>query len=154
MRLYLVQHGSAKTKEEDPDRHLSEEGVNGVEKTAAFLAPLGLSVGAVWHSGKARAARTAEMLASSLQVARGVVERDGLASKDAVGPVAKALARAEEDLMIVGHLPFLAKLTSALAAGRKSADVIDFQNAGVVCLERAEDGAWRVRWMVTPDLLP
>ena len=37
MKLYLVQHGEAKTKEEDPDRALTNTGKELSEKTACFL---------------------------------------------------------------------------------------------------------------------
>ena len=149
MRLYLVQHGEAKSKDEDPERHLTEKGVRDVEKTAAFLKPLGLSAGGVWHSGKARARQTAEALAQG-----GAVERPGLAPNDPVEPVKEELARAEADVMIVGHLPFLGKLASLLVVGSESAGVVAFRNAGVVCLERGEGGAWWTTWALIPEILP
>ncbi len=166
MRLYLVQHGEAKSKDADPERHLTEKGLRDVEKVAAFLKPLGLSAGAVWHSGKARARQTAETLAqavtadatlrsSPLRSTRGgAVERPGLAPDDPVEPVKEELARAEADIMIVGHLPFLGKLASLLVAGSESAGVVAFRNAGVVCLERGEGGAWRTTWALIPEILP
>ena len=87
-------------------------------------------------------------------VNRTVAQHDGLKPNDAIGPVEDELIEANEDLMIVGHLPFLSKLASALVANSESADVIRFQQGGVVCLERNEDLAWSVRWMVIPELLP
>lgn len=154
MRLYLVQHGEAKSKDVDPGRPLTEKGARDVEKVAAFLKPLGLSVGAVRQSGKARAAETAEILARSLAVKEGVVERAGLAPNDPVVPVKEEIARAAGDLMIVGHLPFLGKLAALLVAGAESADVVSFRNGGVVCLERGRGGSWSVLWAVTPEVLP
>ncbi len=167
MRLYLVQHGEAKSKDEDPERHLTEKGVRDVEKVAAFLKPLGLCAGGVWHSGKARARQTAETLAQAVTAEGGAVERPGLAPNDPVEPVKEELARAassrrpevptdraEADVMIVGHLPFLGKLASLLVAGSESAGVVAFRNAGVVCLERGEGGAWRTTWALIPEILP
>ncbi len=52
MRLCLVQHGQAKTNQQDPDRYLTDKGQRDVRKMAAFLNPLGLCVDAVWHNGK------------------------------------------------------------------------------------------------------
>ena len=154
MRLYLVQHGEAKSKDADPDRHLTDKGVRDVEKIAAFLKPLGLRVNAVWHSGKARAAQTADILASALAITEGVIQRDGLAPNDPIAPVREELMQAAANLMIVGHMPFLSKLASALVAGSESADAVAFRQGGVVCLERFEDGAWGVAWMMVPELLP
>ena len=153
MRLYLVRHGEAKPKQEDPERHLTEKGRRDAEKVAAFLKPLGLCVRALWQSGKARAAQTAEILARSLAVEEGVLERPGLAPNDSVEPVKAEVERAAGDLVIVGHLPFLDKLASLLVAGREGTDAVAFLCAGVVCLERGEEGAWSVLWAVTPDLL-
>ena len=153
MRLYLVQHGEAKTKDVDPERRLTDNGVRDVEKMAAFVRPLGLRVKAVWHSGKRRAAQTADILGAALIAAESVVQRDGLAPNHPVGPVRDELAQAAEDLMIVGHLPFLARLSSALVAGSESADVVAFQQGGVLCVERGDGGVLRVRWMVIPELL-
>jgi phosphohistidine phosphatase len=144
MRLYLVQHGEAKSKDADPDRHLTDRGSRDVEKVAAFLEPLKLGVSAVRHSGKTRAAETAEILAGALAAEEGVVERAGLAPNDPVEPLGNELAEVSEDLMIVGHLPFMDRLASLLVAGSESVGAIAFRNAGVVCLERAEDPGGRL----------
>ena len=39
MRVYLVQHGRAKSEEEDPQRRLTDKGIGEVEKVADFLRP-------------------------------------------------------------------------------------------------------------------
>ena len=82
----------------------------------------------------------------------GVVQRDGLAPKDPVGPLVKTLADHQADLMIVGHMPFMAKLASALLAGDRKAAIVTFQQGGVCCLHRDDDG-WHVAWMVVPAVL-
>jgi phosphohistidine phosphatase len=152
VRLYLVQHGEALPEEVDPDRHLSEKGLQDVEKVARFLRPLKLSVAEVWHSGKARAQQTAEVIAEALANTPRVKRREGLAPKDPVGPVRAAIERFGDDLMIVGHLPLLGKLAASLIAGDKSLDVVTFRYGGVVCLDDA-DGGFKVAWMIVPDLI-
>ncbi|HDD66024.1 MAG TPA: phosphohistidine phosphatase SixA, partial [Nitrososphaeria archaeon] len=62
MKVYLVQHGEAKREEEDPARPLTEEGKREVEDVARFLAELGVRVDRILHSGKLRAAQTANIL--------------------------------------------------------------------------------------------
>jgi phosphohistidine phosphatase len=153
VRLYLVQHGEALPEEKDPQRHLTEKGLADVKAVAAFLRPLKVSVAAVWHSGKPRAQQTAEILARALAGKPKVVRRDGLGPKDAVGPVRDAVERSKQDLMIVGHLPFLTKLTGALVAGDKAREVVAFQYGGVVCLENADGTGWKVGWIIVPELL-
>ena len=63
MTLYLVQHGAAVPEQEDPERPLSAQGAEDVERLAGLLAHLGVSVARVLHSGKTRAAQTAAKLA-------------------------------------------------------------------------------------------
>ena len=154
MNLYLVRHGEAKSKIQDPDRHLSQKGVRDVEKIAVFLRPLGLKLGNVWHSGKPRAAQTADILVSALSASHGAAERKGLTPNDPVQPLKDELDRAEVDSMIVGHLPLLGKLVSVLVTGDEYSEVVNFQEAVVVCLGRREDGVWNVSWMMIPDLIP
>jgi len=54
--------------------------------------------------------------------------------------------------MLVGHLPFLDRLTNLLVTGDAERSVVRFQMGGIVCLVR-EDQDWAVSWMVTPALL-
>jgi phosphohistidine phosphatase len=99
-------------------------------KVADFLRPLELRIDAVWHSGKARAQQTAELLAEAVSDRDRVVQREGLGPKDQVAPTKQALEKNGRDVMIVGHLPFLDKL------------------------ERRDRGKWKIAWMITPALLP
>ena len=117
MWVYLVQHGKAKTKEEDPDRHLTEDGLAEVKRIAEFMRPLGLHTEAVWHSGKARAVETAEVLVRVVEADHGAMARDDLAPNDRVDPVIRELERSEADVMIVGHLPFLSKIGDTAVCG-------------------------------------
>ncbi len=153
MKLYLVQHGKAEPMEVDPDRPLSEEGRREVEKIADFLQPMNLSVHSILHSGKSRAVQTAEILATAISSHDGLTQYDGLAPNDSVTPWPDELEEINRDILIVGHLPFLDKLASLLLAGRECAHVLDFQNAGVVCIERTEHYHYRVDWMILPRLL-
>ena len=153
MRVYLVQHGEATAKDVNPERPLTDKGRRDVEAVAAFIGPLGLRVSHVLHSGKTRAAQTAEILGTSVTADRGIVYRAGLAPNDPVAPLVEELTSTAEGLMIVGHLPFMGKLASTLLTGSESVDVVVFRQGGVVCLERDDDGTWRVAWIVVPELL-
>ncbi len=68
-------------------------------------------------------------------------------------PFVGELANLQEDRVVVGHLPFLAKLASELLTGSEATEVVAFRQGGIVCIERGRDGAWRVLWMVTPEIL-
>ena len=153
MKLYLVQHGQAKSEEIDPQRGLTEQGTQDVERLAAFLKPLALAVPVVWQSGKTRAVQTAEILAPVLAGRPKVAQQEGLAPNDPIEPIKTKLRQAQDDLMIIGHLPFLDTLASELVAGKATAKVCTFQQGGLICLERAENGSWSLCWMVIPELL-
>ena len=159
MKLYLVRHGEAKSELEDSQRRLTEPGRRDVERVAAWLAPLRLPVAAVWHSGKARARETAAIIAGAVVCGAPPSERAGLAPDDAADGVRADIEHAAGDVMIVGHLPFLARLAALLLAGWTEGVVVDFQVGGVVCLEQGGAGTprgprWGVRWSVSPELLP
>jgi phosphohistidine phosphatase len=153
MKLYLVQHGEAKSKAEDPQRPLTERGREDVERVAAFAAGAGLQVGQIRHSGKRRAEETASILAGYLSPTNGVVAIPGLAPRDDVHPIAEALQGEMQPVMFVGHLPFLDRLAGLLVTGDAERSIVRFQMGGIVCLVR-EDENWAVGWMVTPELMP
>ena len=153
MNLYLVQHGKAVAKDVDSARPLAEQGRVEVKKIAAFIEPLNLSVRCLWQSGKTRAAQTAEILAEVIDTDKGILQRDGLGPNDDVGKLADELNSADRDVMIVGHLPFLSKLTSLLITGSESTSIVAFKNGGVVSISRGGANQWRLSWIVTPELL-
>jgi len=153
MRVYLVQHGEALSSEEDPARPLSEKGAADVRRMGNFLyRNAGLVVPEVLHSGKARAAQTAEILARCLN---GVyVAASDLNPNDGPGLWAARLAARIEDVMLVSHLPYLQRLAGLLLCGDVSSPLMRFSNAGVVCLARDGEGVWQLEWAMTPELLP
>ena len=130
MRIYLMQHGKPVSKEEDPDRPLATQGKRDVERMADYLQKWGVSVEGVFHSGKTRARQTAEIMASRLNPGMEAQQKPGLSPLDDVSDTAKLLKDAEKDLLIAGHLPHLAKLTSLLIAGKESRPVVRFQQGG------------------------
>ena len=148
-----MQHGKSKSKEEDPDRSLTDKGRSEVERVAAFLARSGLSKNIpIRHSGKIRARETAEALAGTLEAAT-LEETDGLAPLDDPALWAERLGETDTGVVLVGHLPHLARLTSLLLASDPERGVVEFSNAGMVCLQRNEDGRWALLWSVVPALL-
>jgi phosphohistidine phosphatase len=153
MRAYLMQHGKPVSKEENPDRPLSVEGKNDVERMANFLKKCGVKVEEVFHSGKTRAGQTAEITVSKLNPGLKPQERSGLSPLDDVKGIAKHIQKGEKNILIAGHLPHLAKLTSLLVAGDESTPVARFQQGGVVCLERDPEGDWSIAWMVIPEII-
>ncbi|GAB6043232.1 phosphohistidine phosphatase SixA [Endothiovibrio diazotrophicus] len=154
MRLYLVQHGEALSKEEDPERPLSPRGEVEVERLAGLLERAGVHVTRVIHSGKARARQSAEVLVRAVAPGRDAAAVAGIAPQDDVAAFARQVKEWCEDAMVVGHLPFLGRLAALLVAPGHDGPLLSLRPASVVCLERCdEEGAWSIVWMVRPELL-
>lgn len=150
MKLYLVQHAEAKVKKEDPNRPLSENGVKALRKTAKFLETREINVTWIYHSGKLRAKQTAERLHNSIHSLKGIKEIDGLAPMDNPNIWKKRLMEEIVDIMLVGHLPHLSRLSGLLLVGDQQKELIDFKMGGVICLKRDKDGSWFIEWMIIP----
>jgi phosphohistidine phosphatase len=150
MRVYLIQHGKAKSKEEDPARGLTEEGREETRKIAGFFGKKSPEVYVVWHSGKQRARETAEILAEGLGIPRRIMEHSNLAPMDDVKRAARELEGMEHNVVVAGHLPFLSRLTGFLLTGNEEMEPLKFYNSGMVCIEKTETG-WQLQWAVTPD---
>lgn len=153
MKVYLVRHGEAVSSQSDPKRPLSEQGFADIRKVASFIKPLGIFVEHIWHSGKLRAAQTSEILADSVKAEKGCSEHEALGPNDDVTIIVDELDAYNTNLMIVGHLPYLAYLASLLTAGSETADVAAFDAGSIACLNRSDPGQWQIEWMITPKLL-
>jgi phosphohistidine phosphatase len=152
MALYLVQHGKSLPKEIDNEQGLTDDGMSDVERIAGVAKSYGVTVSSIGHSGKKRARRTAEIFASALKPDRGVVERSGINPLDDVTAVADEL-RSEENLMLVGHLPFMERLASYLVTGSAQMRIFKFQNGGIVCLDKDPDArSWFIKWALMPKI--
>jgi phosphohistidine phosphatase len=152
MAIYLVQHGEAKRKDEDPERPLTDKGRSDAEKVAIYVGNQGIEVASIIHSGKLRAQQTAEIFAKHLSPAQGVAQQQGLEANDDPESIKRLISEATESIMIVGHLPHLIKLASLLILGDPEKKIINFINAGVVCLS-LKDSKWMLNWAVTPEII-
>ncbi len=160
MELYLVRHGVAVREDQDPQRPLSEAGAETVRRLGTFLGRgQVISVGEIRHSGKLRARQTAEILAQSSGMAAPLRATPDLAPQADVSGLVAELERAEENLMLVGHLPHLSRLASALIGASPDLEAFDFEAGAILCLrtvpDRARSGhgrAWVVAWMLAPQL--
>ncbi len=150
MALFLVQHGKSLPKEINPECPLSDEGREVVEHIAKTAADHKLNVSVIRHSGKTRARGTAEIMAYFLKPSGGIQESRGLNPLDDVTVAAQQIS-AEENLMLVGHLPFMERLVGYLITGSQDKTVLKFQNGGIVCLDRQpETRAWYIKWTLMP----
>lgn len=154
MKLYLVQHGEACSKEEDPERPLTRTGQSDIERIAAFLAQAGVRPGRVVHSGKLRARQTAELLAAVIAADVSPEVSDQLNPNDDPSQFLWQSQGLDADILVVGHLPFMARLVSQLILENQDQPIVAYQPGTIVCLEQVEDARWRLGWMLRPELLP
>jgi phosphohistidine phosphatase len=153
MYAYLVQHGKAKSVEQDPNRGLSDEGRQEVARIAEFLRELRITISLIHHSGKARAEETAHILASTIRCTAGPCHTEGLSPADDPAVTANFLKVYTDDVLIVGHLPHLERLTALLLTGNPDGRPVQFRNSGVVCLEKDHSDRWSLVWAIVPELL-
>jgi len=154
MRVYLVQHAEALSEEEDEDRPLSKEGRHNISRMAEYAAhQLNISVDQILHSGKTRAKQTAEILADELTPSEGVEQAEGLSPLDDPNKWGEHIDETDRVLMLVGHLPYMSCLASFLVTGDEDEQILSVRNAGINCLEE-EDGAWSIRFVITPEMVP
>ena len=118
---------------------------------ARHAAILGLEVAQICHSGKVRARQTAEILAEHLLPRLGIRQIEGLAPGDAPDRARAELEAAGEPLMLVGHLPHMSRLVSALVLDDSEEEIIWPDTGTMVCLAKAERD-FRLLWVLTPEL--
>ena len=155
MALFLVQHGKSLPKEKDPDQSLSKEGFTETQAMAEMAFEQFVQVTRIIHSGKKRALQTAEIFMKALEPEAGIIKGAGLAPLDDVTQFASSLKNEEnineENIMVVGHLPFMERLVSYLVTGSPERPVIKFQNSSIICLDTEDvSEPWFIRWALFP----
>jgi len=153
MKLFLIQHAQAKSKEEDPERGITEEGYVITSKIANFAKQIQIEVRKIYHSGKKRAKETAEIFSEYLEPIDGLESAKGLNPLDSHLIWAGLLSEIDDNIILIGHLPHLQKLCSFLVSKNESKENIKFKNSGIVCLERYPGNRWVVILEVNPETL-
>ena len=153
MKIYLIQHGEAKSEVEDPERSLTSKGEKEVMSVSRITFALDIRPSKLYHSGKMRAKQTAEIIATTLKIPDlNVQSVQGLNPHDDIRPWVERISKEKEDLMIVGHLPFLEKLNSFLLCGDENSKLVLFRYGAIVCLDQKENKRWAVHWILPPEM--
>ena len=137
MRLYLVRHGAAYNDS------LTAKGKKECEDIHNQLESKGVKPKYIWHSEKKRAKETAKLLMPGSRLS----EKEGLKPNDPIAPWIDTLNSTSDDLMLVGHFPFMRDLTEALTNL-----VVEFDNVTIVTLE-GEGSEWKHLWTLSPKQL-
>lgn len=154
MKIYCVRHGEANSPDVDPYCGLSSRGEQDVTKIANHLAKHITPITHLLHSDKLRAKQTATIFAEHLNI-KQVTQTDTLLRADAdVASILPEITTWQEDVMLVGHLPFLDKLVNALITNNQAAyPLVQYTPATVVCLRQYEGSQWMIKWIISPSIV-
>ena len=108
------------------------------------------------HSGKKRAEQTASIFAAAFTKGISLDVVSGIGPMDDVKTFAQTIDP-EDNLMVVGHLPFMPRLVSYLIAGSDDMYIYKFQNSGIICLDWSSEesgagGGWFIKWTLNPNI--
>ena len=161
MNLYLMRHAIAAELEEnteDNQRPLTEKGRKKLGKIARNLEKLDLKFDVILTSPYLRACQTADVVADALDIkSKNVVETENLTPLGFAEKLVEEINAREpvENMLIVGHEPFLSQLIGTLVAGDVSLS-IDMKKAGLckLSIEQLTYGRCAtLEWLLTPAQL-
>jgi phosphohistidine phosphatase SixA len=142
VRVYLVRHGEAGAAATDHARRLTPAGRAHVARLAERAAAAGVRVEEIRHSGLVRAKETADVLAARLVPTCGVHEVAGICPEDDEDAVASELSLLAAPVLLVSHMPLVARLSARLVARGRAAVAVAFATSELRGFER-RNGAWR-----------
>lgn len=144
--LYLIRHGEAAGPEDPP---LTLNGQKQIEKIASFLQKNEIHLDCIYHSVKARAKQSANLIGNQLNVQ--CIERHGLKPNDSALDLFLDLQTwQEKTVALVSHLPFINNLISELV--NANGEICDLKEGSTVLL-KFEAGVWKMVWIINPSLL-
>ncbi len=153
MELYLMQHGQAVAKEEDPEQPLSREGIEQIKASAAAIRRLGLHFDVIIASPKRRSRQTAALVAEAVNYPYSdIVETELVKPMTPPGETLKFLQQFLDQgaVLIAGHLPSLGEVAAALLSDGSTAR-IHFENGGLchLSLPNLPTFEAELRWSLT-----
>jgi phosphohistidine phosphatase len=161
MEIYVVRHGIAIDREDpkcppDPDRYLTEEGIEKTKRVAAAVAALSATPDLLLSSPYVRATQTAEIFAAVLDYPKAKIRRTDLLLPGAEPSLFfRELAKDKQTstLFVFGHAPQLNDLIAA-ALGVKQ-HITSLKKAGVALIElkRVSPPNGQLIWLAPPKLL-
>jgi phosphohistidine phosphatase len=157
MEIYLMQHGPAMPKEQDPEEGLSPEGEARIHASGEALKKMGVAFDAILSSPKKRSKQTAAIVAEKVGYPlEKIIETKKVKAMTPAEETVQALSEVSgaERVLIAGHLPSVAEVASfLLTEGSKAA--VQFEMGG--CCRIDVDGlpthSGRLRWYLTPAQL-
>lgn len=161
MDLFIIRHGIAIDREDpkcppDPERYLTEDGIEKTNDVARRFAALGISPDLFISSPYVRALQTAEIFAAALDYSKHKIRRSELllpGSEPSLFFRELAKDKHPSTVLLFGHAPHLDELIAAALGSRHP--VTTLKKAGIACLElkRISPPGAQLIWLATPRLL-
>jgi phosphohistidine phosphatase len=160
MNIFLLRHGIAAEPgapgiKSDAERPLIPKGEQRLRAAAAAMEKMDLSFDVIISSPFLRAKQTAEIVAKILKLERNLTFSSDLipgGNQQALIRQLNGLKPAPENILLVGHEPFLSRLIALLATGDTTA-AIDMKK-GSLCKLETEDLEYghcaTLKWLLTP----
>ncbi len=160
MKIHILRHGIAVVRddldvENDAARRLTPKGKRQLRQIAASMKKMGLRFDLILSSPYLRAKQTAEIVAESSKLKRRLRFSDALAPDGSPKILIRQLNElkpAPENVLLVGHEPYLSRLVSLLTTGGLEL-IMDFKKGGLCKLEIEKLNHGRCAtlvWLLTP----
>ena len=161
MKLYIVRHGIAIGREDpkcppDPERYLTEEGLEKTKQVAKGVAALGVTGDLFLTSPYVRAAQTAEIFASALEYAKQKIRRTDLLLPGAEpSQFFRELAKEKQAsaVFLFGHAPQLDDVIATALGSKKHLTGLKKAGVALIELKRVSPPIGLLAWLATPKIL-
>ena len=161
MQLYVVRHGIAVDRQDpkcpsDPERYLTEEGVEKTRQVAKGMAALGITGDLFLTSPYVRATQTAEIFASALDYAKQKIRRtDLLLPRAEPSLLFRELASDKQasSVFLFGHAPQLDDVIATALGSKKHVTALKKAGVALVELKRVSPPIAVLVWLAIPKLL-
>jgi len=160
MNFFILRHGIAAEPgtpgiKTDAERPLIPKGEQRLRAAAAAMEKMGLSFDAIISSPYLRAKQTAEIVAKYFKLQKNLMFLDDLipgGNPQALIRQLNGLKPAPENILLVGHEPYLSRLIALLSSGSPTA-TIEMKKGGLCKLEVEEleyGHCATLAWLLTP----
>jgi phosphohistidine phosphatase len=161
MHLYIVRHGIAIDREDpqcppDPERYLTEEGVEKTKGVAKGVAALGVAADLFFTSPYVRAVQTAEIFAEALDYSKQKIRRTELLLPGAEPTLLfRELAREKQasTVFVFGHAPHLDDVIATAVGSKKHLTSLKKAGVALIELKRISPPMGALAWLATPKML-
>jgi phosphohistidine phosphatase len=161
MDLYIVRHGIAVDREDpqcppDPERYLTEEGIEKTKQVAKGVAALGAVPDVLLSSPYVRAMQTAEIFAIALDYPKEKIRRsDLLLPGGEPSLLFRELAKDKQSsvIFLFGHAPHLDDVLATSLGSKHHLTALKKGGVALVELKRVSPPSGQLVWLASPKLL-